>query len=424
MKKSQISGFYKLTPQERMKHVKEFAGLTDEEVEILQSTGALKMELADVMIENVIGAFSLPLGIAMNFVVNNKEYMIPMVTEEPSVVAAASYGAKMARKKGGFFTSSTDPMMIGQIQAVNIHEPFGAKMKILSAKDEILKNANDQDSILLSVGGGAKDLQVKVIDTKTGPMVITELYVDCRDAMGANAVNTMTEAIAPMIEKITGGRVYLRILSNLAVKRLARAWAIIAKEAVGGEDVVDGIVQAYNFGVVDPFRASTNNKGVMNGIVAVVSATGNDHRAIESGAHAFAVRNGQYTSLTHWEKNSDGDLVGSIELPMAIGIIGGATKVHPTAKVALKILGVKSANELGEVCAAVGLAQNLAALRALVNEGIQRGHMNLHARNLAITAGASGKLVEMVVERMVKEKQVRMSRAKDILEEYKQKGKL
>ncbi|MEJ2127066.1 MAG: hydroxymethylglutaryl-CoA reductase, degradative, partial [Candidatus Bathyarchaeota archaeon] len=356
MKKSQISGFYKLTPQERMKHVKEFAGLTDEEVEILQSTGALKMELADVMIENVIGAFSLPLGIAMNFVVNNKEYMIPMVTEEPSVVAAASYGAKMARKKGGFFTSSTDPMMIGQIQAVNIHEPFGAKMKILSAKDEILKNANDQDSILLSVGGGAKDLQVKVIDTKTGPMVITELYVDCRDAMGANAVNTMTEAIAPMIEKITGGRVYLRILSNLAVKRLARAWAIIAKEAVGGEDVVDGIVQAYNFGVVDPFRASTNNKGVMNGIVAVVSATGNDHRAIESGAHAFAVRNGQYTSLTHWEKNSDGDLVGSIELPMAIGIIGGATKVHPTAKVALKILGVKSANELGEVCAAVGLA--------------------------------------------------------------------
>ncbi|MCW4022237.1 MAG: hydroxymethylglutaryl-CoA reductase, degradative [Candidatus Bathyarchaeota archaeon] len=424
MKKSQIPGFYKLTPQERMERVKEFAGLTDEEVEILQSTGALRMDLADVMIENVIGAFPLPFGVAMNFVVNDKEYMIPMVTEEPSVVAAASYGAKMALKKGGFFTSSTDPIMIGQIQAVNIKEPFGAKMKILSAKDEILKKANDQDSMLLSVGGGAKDLQVKVIDTKTGPMVITELHVDCRDAMGANAVNTMTEAIAPMIEKITGGRVYLRILSNLAVNRLARAWAIIEKEAVGGEDVVDGIVQAYNFGVVDPFRASTNNKGVMNGIVAVVSATGNDHRAIESGAHAFAVRNGQYTSLTHWEKNSDGDLVGSIELPMAIGIIGGATKVHPTAKVALKILGVKSANELGEVCAAVGLAQNLAALRALVNEGIQRGHMNLHARNLAITAGASGKLVEMVVERMVEEKQVRMSRAKELVEEYKQKGKL
>ena len=424
MKKSQISGFYKLTPQERLEHVKEFARLTDEEVEILQATGALKMELADIMIENVVGTFPLPLGIAMNFVVNNKEYIIPMVTEEPSVIAAASYGAKMARKKGGFFTSSTDPVMIGQIQAVNIKEPFGAKMKILSAKEEILKKANDQDSMLLSVGGGAKDLEVKVIDTKTGPMVITELHVDCRDAMGANAVNTMTEAIAPMIEKITGGQVYLRILSNLAVKRLARAWVIIDKEAVGGEDVVDGIVQAYNFGVVDPFRAATNNKGVMNGIIAVVSATGNDHRAVESGAHAFAVRNGQYTSLTHWEKNSDGDLVGSIELPMAIGIIGGATKVHPTAKVALKILGVKSANELGEVCAAVGLSQNLAALRALVNEGIQRGHMGLHARNLAITAGASGKLVEMVVERMVEEKQVRMSRAKELVEEYKEKGKL
>jgi hydroxymethylglutaryl-CoA reductase len=424
MKKSQIPGFYKLTPQERMQHVKEFAGLTDEEVEILQSKGALNIDLADVMIENVIGTFPLPFGIAMNFVVNNKEYMIPMVTEEPSVVAAASYGAKMASKKGGFFTSSTDPIMIGQIQAVNIKEPFGAKMKILSAKEEILRKANDQDSMLLSVGGGAKDLHVKVIDTKTGPMVITELYVDCRDAMGANAVNTMTEAIAPVIEKISGGRVYLRILSNLAVHRLARAWAIIDKEAVGGEEVVDGIVQAYNFGVVDPFRASTNNKGVMNGIVAVVSATGNDHRAIEAGAHAYAVRNGEYTSLTHWEKNSHGDLVGSIELPMAIGIIGGATKVHPTAKVALKILGVKSANELGELCAAVGLAQNLAALRALVNEGIQRGHMNLHARNLAITAGASGKLVEMVVERMVAEKKVRMSRAKELVEEYKQKGKI
>jgi hydroxymethylglutaryl-CoA reductase len=424
MKKSQIPGFYKLTPKERLQHVKEFAGLTDEEAEIIQSTGALNMELANVMIENVIGAFPLPLGVAMNFLINNKEYIIPMATEEPSVIAAASYGAKMARKKGGFFTSSTDPIMIGQIQAVNINEPFGAKMKILSAKEEILQKANDQDSILLSVGGGAKDLEVKVIDTKTGPMVITELYVDCRDAMGANAVNTMTEAIAPMIERITGGRVYLRILSNLAVKRLARAWAIIDKEEVGGEDVVDGVVQAYNFGVVDPFRASTNNKGVMNGIVAVVSATGNDHRAIESGAHAFAIKNGQYTSFTHWEKNSDGDLVGSIELPMAIGIIGGATKVHPTAKVALKILGVKTANELGEVCAAVGLAQNLAALRALVNEGIQRGHMGLHARNLAITAGASGKLVEMVVQRMVEEKQVRMSRAKELVEEFKQKGKI
>ena len=423
-KTSQISGFYKLTPKERIKRVQDFADLTDKEVEILQSTGALEMELADRMIENVVGTFSLPLGVAMNFLINKKDYMIPIAIEEPSVVAAATYAAKMAREKGGFFTSSTDPVMIGQIQAVDIKDPFAAKMKILSAKKEILQKANDQDPMLVSVGGGTKDLEVKVIDAKTGPMVITELHVDCRDAMGANAVNTMAEAVAPMIERITGGRVYLRIISNLAVKRLARAWAIISKEAVGGEEVVDGIVEAYNFAAVDPYRAATHNKGILNGIIGVVTATGNDHRAIEAGAHAYAVKNGHYGTLSYWEKNSNGDLVGSIELPMAVGIIGGATKVHPTAKVALKILGVKTADELGEVMAAVGLAQNLGALRALSHEGIQRGHMSLHARNLAITAGASGKLIDMVVERMVTEGKVRMDRAKELLEEYKKKGKL
>ena len=423
-KTSQISGFYKLTPKERIKHVKDFADLTDEEVEILQSTGALKMEMADRMIENVVGTFPLPLGIAMNFFINKKDYMIPIAIEEPSVVAAATYAAKMAREKGGFFTSSTDPVMIGQIQAVDIRDPFAAKMKILSAKKEILQKANDQDPMLVSVGGGAKDLHVKVIDTKTGPMVITELHVDCRDAMGANAVNTMAEAVAPMIERITGGRVYLRIISNLAVKRLARAWTVIPKEAVGGEEIVDGIVEAYSFAAADPYRAATHNKGILNGIIGVVIATGNDHRAIEAGAHAYAVKNGQYGTLSYWEKNSDGDLVGSIELPMAVGLIGGATKVHPTAKVALKILGVKSANELGEVMAAVGLAQNLGALRALAHEGIQRGHMSLHARNVAITAGASGPLIDMVVERMVTERKVRMDRAKELLEEYKKKGKM
>jgi len=423
-KTSQISGFYKLTPKERIKHVKDFADLTDDEVKILQSTGALEMEMADRMIENVVGTFPLPLGIAMNFLINKKDYMIPMAIEEPSVVAAATYAAKMAREKGGFFTSSTDPVMIGQIQAVDIKDPFAAKMKILSAKKEILQKANDQDPMLVSVGGGAKDLHVKVIDTKTGPMVITELHVDCRDAMGANAVNTMAEAVAPMIERITGGRVYLRIISNLAVKRLARAWTVIPKEAVGGEEIVDGIVEAYSFAAADPYRAATHNKGILNGIIGVVIATGNDHRAIEAGAHAYAVKNGQYGTLSYWEKNSDGDLVGSIELPMAVGLIGGATKVHPTAKVALKILGVKSANELGEVMAAVGLAQNLGALRALAHEGIQRGHMSLHARNVAITAGASGPLIDMVVERMVTERKVRMDRAKELLEEYKKKGKM
>ncbi len=421
---SELSGFYKLTPQERAQFVKEFAGLTGEEVGILQSTGSLKLELADRMIENVVGAFPIPLGIAVNFLINGRDYLIPMAIEEPSVVAAASYAAKMARSKGGFFTSSTEPIMIGQIQTVSVDNPYGAKMAILAAKSEILKKANEQDPMLVSAGGGARDLNVKVIDANSGPMVITELLVDCRDAMGANAVNTMAEAVAPFIERITKGRVYLRIISNLATKRLARAWTVVAKEAVGGEEVVDGIVEAYNFAAADPFRAATHNKGILNGIIGVVVATCNDHRAVEAGAHAYAARMGHYGPLTVWEKNKDGDLVGSLELPMAIGIIGGATKVHPVARVALKILGVKTANELGEVMAAVGLAQNLAALRALSHEGLQRGHMSLHARNFAISAGATGELVDLVVERMVEERKVRLDRAKELIDEFKKRGKM
>jgi hydroxymethylglutaryl-CoA reductase len=423
-KTSQVSGFYKLTPKQRIQFVEDFADLTEEEVKLLQSTSSLGLELADRMIENVVGTFPLPLGVAMNFLINGRDYLIPMAIEEPSVVAAATYAAKMARKKGGFFTSSTDPVMIGQIQTVDIRDPFAAKMKILEAKKEILQKANEQDPMLVSVGGGAKDLEAKVIDTKTGPMVIAELHVDCRDAMGANAVNTMAEAVAPLIERITGGRVYLRIISNLAVKRLARARTVIAKEEVGGEEVVDGIVEAYNFAAADRYRAATHNKGILNGIIGVVIATGNDHRAIEAGAHAYAARNGHYGALSVWEKNKDGDLVGSLELPMAVGLIGGATKVHPIAKVVLKILGVKTANELGEVMAAVGLAQNLGALRALAHEGIQWGHMSLHARNVAITAGASVDLIDLIVEKMVEERKIRIDRAKELLEEYKKKGKL
>ncbi|KPV64184.1 MAG: 3-hydroxy-3-methylglutaryl-coenzyme A reductase [Candidatus Bathyarchaeota archaeon BA2] len=423
-KTSQISGFYKLPPKERIQIVKKFAGLTDEEVKILQSTGSLPLELADRMIENVVGAIPIPLGIAVNFLINGKDYLIPMAIEEPSVVAAASYAAKMARSKGGFFTSSTEPIMIGQIQAVGIENPYGAKMAILAAKNEILKKANEQDPMLVSAGGGAKNLDVKVIETNTGPMVITELHVDCRDAMGANAVNTMAEAVAPMIERITHGKVYIRIISNLATKRLARAWAVIAKEEVGGEEIVNGIIEAYNFAATDPYRAATHNKGILNGIIAVVIATGNDHRAVEAGAHAYAAKSGHYGTLTVWEKNKDGDLVGSIELPMAVGIIGGATKVHPVAKIALKILGVKTANELGEVMAAVGLAQNLGALRALAHEGIQRGHMSLHARNIAITAGATEDLIDLVVEKMVEERRVRLDRAKELIEEYRKREKL
>lgn len=422
-KTSQISGFYKLSPKERVQIVKDFAGLTDEEVRVLQSTGSLKLELADRMIENVVGAMPIPLGIAVNFLINGRDYLIPMAIEEPSVVAAASNAAKMARVKGGFFTSSTEPIMIGQVQAVGIDDPQAAKKAVLAAKKEILKKANDQDPMLVSVGGGAKDLDVKVIQASTGPMVITELHVDCRDAMGANAVNTMAEAVAPMIERLTHGRVYLRIISNLATKRLAKAWTVVAKEAVGGEEVVDGIVEAYAFAEADPHRAATHNKGILNGTIGVVIATGNDHRAVEAGAHAYAARSGRYSPLTVWEKNRDGDLAGSIELPMAVGIIGGATRVHPVAKIALKILGVKTARELGEVLAAVGLAQNLAALRALAHEGIQRGHMSLHARNVAITAGASGELIDLIVERMVEERRVRLDRAKKLLREYNKKGR-
>jgi hydroxymethylglutaryl-CoA reductase len=423
-KSSQLTGFYKLSPKERAQRVKDFADLTDEEVNVLQSTGSLDMDLANRMIENVVGAFPVPLGIAVNFLVNKRDYLIPMAIEEPSVVAAASYAAKMVREGGGFFANSTAQIMIGQIQAVHIKDPHRAKMAIYSAKEEILKKANEQDPMLVSVGGGAKDLEVKVINAQTGPMVITELHVDCRDVMGANAVNTMAEAVAPIIERITHGRVYLRIISNLAVKRLVRAWCIVPKEAVGGEEVVDGIIEAYAFAAADPFRCATHNKGIMNGIIGVVVATCNDHRAIEAGAHAYAAHLGGYRPLSIWEKNENGDLVGAIQMPMAVGIYGGATRVHPIAKITLKILGVKTAAEFGEVLASVGLAQNLGALRALASEGIQRGHMSLHARNMAIAAGATGELIDLVVERMVSERKIRLDRAKELIDEFKAKGKL
>ncbi len=418
MRASKISGFYKLNSQERLEIVKDFAGLTDEETAVLGITGSLG-DLADRMIENVVGTMPLPLGIATNFQINGKDYLIPMAIEEPSVVAAASNAAKMAREKGGFQTSSTEPIMIGQIQVTNVPDPFSAKFTILANKQRILEIANEKDSVLVNLGGGAKDLEVKVIDTIVGPQVIVHLLVNVKDAMGANAVNTMAEAVAPFIEQITGGRVYLRIISNLATYRLAFARAVFAKDEIGGEDVVDGIINAYSFAKSDPYRCATHNKGIMNGIDPVVIATGNDFRAVESGAHAYASITGLYQPLTRWEKNKDHDLVGTIELPLAVGLVGGATTTHPTAKINVKILGVKTANELAEIMAAVGLAQNFAALRALATEGIQRGHMSLHARNVAIAAGAEGELIDKVVEILIKEKKVRIDRAKEVLETLK-----
>jgi len=422
VKSSLIPGFYKLSPQDRLALLRQFADLSDAECRLLKNTGSLPLDLADHMIENVVGAMPMPFGIGVNFLINKRDYLIPMVTEEPSVVAAASYAAKMVREGGGFHASSTPPVMIGQIQAVDIEKPEAAKLSVLAAKQEILKKANEQDPLLASVGGGAKDLDAKVIHTTMGDMMIAELQVDCRDAMGANAVNTMAEAVAPLIEQLTGGKVLLRIISNLATKRLAKAWCTVPKESVGGEEVVDGILNASAFAAADPYRAATHNKGAMNGIIAVVLATGNDHRAIEAGAHAYASLKGKYTSLSTWEKDPNGDLTGSIELPMAVGLIGGAVRTHPIAKIAVKILGVKTANEFSEVLAAVGLAQNLGALRALASEGIQRGHMSLHARNIAMAAGVPEQLLERVARRMVEERKIRMDRARELMKKLSAAG--
>lgn len=417
-KSSEFSGFYKLPVPDRVKLIKEFAGLSEDEAALLQQPSALSFDTANRMVENVIGIMPVPLGVAVNFLVNGKDIVVPMAIEEPSVIAAASNAAKMARSKGGFHATSTDPVMIGQIQVVGVHDVNRARFEVLSHKEQILKKANEQDPVLVSMGGGARDLEVRIIDTFVGKMLIAELLVDCRDAMGANAVNTMAEMVAPMIEEISGGRVYLRIISNLAVKRLARAKAVFASEALGGEEVVDGIVKAYAFAVSDPFRCATHNKGIMNGVSAAVLASGNDTRAIEAGAHAYAARSGHYTSLTTWERTADGDLVGTLEMPMAVGIVGGATASNPIAKLCVKILSIKSAKELAEVIVSVGLAQNLAALRALAAEGIQRGHMSLHARNVAISVGATGNLVDQIAEQMVAERKVRVDRAKEILEKF------
>ncbi len=418
MKTSSYSGFFKLSTEERLNEVAEFCNLTDADKQTITSGDALTLETADHMIENVIGKFSLPLGVAINFIINGKDYVIPMVSEEPSVVAACSNAAKMARVGGGFTTSSTGNIMISQIQLINVKTPFVAKMTILEHKDEILEICNQKDPTLVKFGGGARDVEVRVIDSQAGPMVIVHLLVDTLDAMGANAVNTMAEAVAPLIEQLTGGTAELRILSNLAIYRLARARAVFKKEAIGGEEVVDKMLNAYAFAAADPFRAATHNKGIMNGITPVVLATGNDTRAIEAGAHAYASMKGRYTSLTTWEKNEDGDLVGMIEMPMAVGLVGGATKTHPTAQVAVRMLGVKTAAELGQIIAAVGLANNMAAMKALATEGIQRGHMSLHARNIASAAGAKGDVLEAIVKQMVAEKNVHIEYAQELLKKY------
>lgn len=418
---SRLENLRNLTPADRFGRVADAASFETSERAAF-SGRALPLALANGMIENVIGTFELPVGIATNFTVNGRDYLILMALEEPSVVAAASYMARIVRQCGGFHTSSTSPLMRAQIQVLGITDPNGARARLLRERDAIVAAANAKDDVLISLGGGCRDIEVHIFEqTPVGAIVVVHLIVDVRDAMGANTVNTMAETVAPMVEKVTGGEVRLRILSNFADLRIARAMvsvspAALKTESHSGERIARGIVEACAFAIVDPYRAATHNKGIMNSVDPVVVATGNDWRAIEAGAHVWASRSGRYTSLSNWEINREGNLVGTLEMPMALGLVGGATKTHPSARAALKILGVETAQELAEVVVAVGLAQNMGALRALATEGIQKGHMALHARNIAIVAGAVDDEIEKVAAALAADHDVRGDRAKAILE--------
>lgn len=418
MRTSAITGFHKLTPAERLKIVTEATGLSAEDARFIGAEGPLSLSDANRMIENVIGTFPLPLGVATNFLINSRDYFIPMVTEEASVVAAASHAAKIARAGGGFVAGSDPPLMIGQIMIRDPSNPEEAARKILDSKRNLLELANSQDSVLVAKGGGARDITVRLLDSKAGKLLITHLLVDCRDAMGANIVNTMVESVSSLVQSYAGGRLVMRIISNLALHRQAWSKVSIPPEALGGDTVVEDMAAASEFAAVDPYRCATHNKGIMNGICALAMATGNDTRAVESGAHAYASLNG-YGPLAVWEIGSNGNLEGRIRLPLALGIVGGITSVHPVARIALRILRINSGRELAEVAASLGLAQNLGALRALVTEGIQKGHMRLHARNIAVMAGARGDEVDAIAERLVYERQVRVGYAKDLLDKLR-----
>ncbi len=411
---SRIAGFHRKSPRERLDLVAAFADLDDATQAHLADMGNLPVPLADKLIENVVATMNVPIGIATNMKIDGEDVLVPMATEESSVVAAVCNAARQTYDSG-FSTSMSGTLMIAQVQAVNVPDPHAARLRLLERRDEIKAICDDCDPILVKLGGGFRDIEVRILDSRSGPMLVTHLIVDTRDAMGANAVNTMAEKIAPHIAGWSGGRVYLRILSNLADRRLARAHATWRLADIGGADVRDGIIEAYHFAAADPYRAATHNKGIMNGISAVVLATGNDTRAVEAGAHAYAARSGRYTSLTHYEVTAAGDLSASIEVPMAVGLIGGATKIHPTAQACLKILGVRTAERLARIIAAVGLAQNFSALKALATVGIQKGHMDLHAQNIAMMAGAVGDEVDAVARALVAQGTVRIDVAETVL---------
>ena len=416
--------FYQMDLNERLQVLREATALTTEELAVFSPQGGLSTEQANLMIENVVGVYGLPLGIAQHFVINGRPVLVPMVVEEPSVVAAASFMAKLAQAGGGFTAKASAQEMIGQLQILNVKDIPAAQKALLAAKEEIMALAAEADPMLVSVGGGPKDMEVRIIeDSPLGNFLVLHLIIDVRDAMGANAVNTALERVSPLVERITGGRVLLRILSNLADRRLAKAVCTIpvetlAFEQYSAEDVRDRIIEAWAFAAADPYRAATHNKGIMNGVDAVVIASGNDWRAVEAGAHAYAARSGRYTSLSTWSVNEEGDLQGELEMPMAVGIVGGATRVHPAARTVLKLMGVQKASDLAEIIVSVGLAQNLGALRALATEGIQRGHMALHARQVAVAAGAPPEKVAALAEQLVKEGNIRVERAIAILNEW------
>lgn len=416
MPDSSISKFFEKDRDERIRLVAKFSGLSEDEIKTLQSSnGGITFERADKMVENAIGTFSLPMGIATNFLINGKDYLVPMVIEEPSVIAAASKGAKIARTKGGFTAKCDDSFSIGQIQLLNVDNDVISKIE--QSKNKILDIANSQSKTLSKIGKGAKDVTCRQIKTDSGEMFIVELLIDVGDAMGANVTNSMCEAVAPFLEELSGGTVLLRILSNYSTKRIVNATAVFDKDEVGGKEIVDNIVLAYQFAKYDVYRAVTHNKGVMNGIIAVANATGQDNRAIEAAANAYAARSGQYTSITEWTKNSDGDLAGKIEIPLSVGVVGGIINVHPTAKICTKILGVQSASELACVIASAGLAQNFSAMRALATEGIQKGHMRLHARNLAAAAGATPEQIDKIAQKMIEDNNISLNRAQELLEQ-------
>ncbi|MED7947644.1 hydroxymethylglutaryl-CoA reductase, degradative [Streptomyces sp. BE303] len=417
---SRLPGMRDLPIRERRVRVAQATAVEPKSLDVLDPERGLTIEQADHMVENAIGVLGIPLGVATNFIVNGRDHLVPMATEEPSVIAAASNAARIARITGGFVTSVTEPLMRAQIQLLDVADPHAARLRLLEARGEVIALANEQDPRLVHVGGGVRDVIVQLVETPAGTYVVLHLIVDVRDAMGANTVNTMAEAIADRVAEIARGRALLRILSNKADLRRCRARAVFDAAALGGGEVVDNILHAAALAVADPYRAATHNKGILNGITAVVLATGNDTRAVEAGAHSHAIdRHGRYTSLSHYEKDTDGNLVGTLELPLAVGLVGGATKVHPVARAAVAMLGVTTAGELGEIITAVGLAQNLAALRALATEGIQRGHMSLHARNIAITAGATPDELPLVVDRLTGDRLVRGEHAEQVLAELR-----